>query len=48
MKTLATSLANVNAHGHVRIEPGTQVTTTAERLDGRKPTVIESITSFDY
>ena len=32
---VATCLGNVNVHGHVRIERGTQITNTVERLNGR-------------
>ena len=49
MKSLATSLANVNENGHIRVESRTQVTNTVERLSWmvESPTVIESIVIFD-
>ena len=49
MKRLATSLASVNEHGHIRVEPRTQVTNTVERLSWMVESlrVIESIVIFD-
>ena len=43
------SLANVNEHGHIKVESRTQVTNTVERLSWmvESPTVIESIVIFD-
>lgn len=35
MKNLTTGLTNVHGHGHISVEPGSQVTNTVERLDGR-------------
>ena len=35
IRNLATSLATVNEHRYVRVDPGNQVTNTIERLDGR-------------
>ena len=35
IESFATGLANVNGHGHIRVEPATQVTNTVERLNGR-------------
>ena len=42
------SLANVNEHGHIKVESRTQVTNTVERLSWmvESPTVIESIVIF--
>ena len=46
MKSLA-DLTNVNVHRHIGVKPGTLVLDTVERLDGRSPTVMESIAIFD-
>ena len=49
MKSLATSLANVNEHGHIRVESRTQVTNTVEKLRWmvESTTAMESNASFD-
>ena len=49
MKSLAPSFANVNEHGHTRVESRTQVTNTVEKLSWmvESTTVMESITIFD-
>ena len=35
IKSLAVDLPNVNRHRHIRVKPGTQVSNTVDRLDGR-------------
>ena len=35
MKSLAADLTNVNGHKHIGVKPGTPVSNTVERLDGR-------------
>ena len=35
IKSLAADLTNVNRHRHIRVKPGTQVSNTVDRLDGR-------------
>ena len=35
MKSLGADLTNVNEHRHIGVKPGTQVSNTVERLDGR-------------
>lgn len=35
MKSFGADLTNVNGHGHIGVKPGTQVSNTVERLNGR-------------